>query len=154
MRLFVDLTNQFGQRHLRQRSLEALPGLRKNLPESCEQQAAECPLRNAQEPSGSPNAPLYKKCNTQSFPVVCDSPSPGTSWRNRENPAPLRAHVSATIGREPVATLVKVRRMRLCAFSELGRETHASTIQFDPLLLPTRNGPCRKDGAPRWEYLS
>src|SRR5205807_6605126 len=44
---------------------------------------------------------LYKKCNTQSFPVVCDSPSPGTSWRNRENPAPLRAHVSATIGTEP-----------------------------------------------------
>jgi len=36
-----------------------------------------------------------KKCTTQSFPVVCDSPSPGTSWRNRENPAPRRAHVSA-----------------------------------------------------------
>src|SRR5207237_10790945 len=51
---------------------------------------------------------LYKKCNTQSFPLVCDSPSPGTSWRNRENPAPLRAHVSATIGTETVATLVKV----------------------------------------------
>src|SRR5207237_5443911 len=60
-----------------------------------------------------------RTCNTQSFPVVCDSPSPGTSWRNRENPAPLRAHVSATIGTETVATLVKVRRMRLCAFSEL-----------------------------------
>src|SRR5262249_14903615 len=51
---------------------------------------------------------LKQKCNTQSFPVVCDSPSPGTSWRNRENPAPLRAHVSATIGTETVATLVKV----------------------------------------------
>src|SRR5215472_12955509 len=49
-----------------------------------------------------------KKCNTQSFPVVCDSPSPGTSWRNRENPAPLRAHVSATIGTEAVANLIKV----------------------------------------------
>src|SRR5215475_2613490 len=35
---------------------------------------------------------LKTKCDTQSFPVVCDSPSPGTSWRNRENPAPLRAH--------------------------------------------------------------
>src|SRR5215469_14542360 len=33
-----------------------------------------------------------------------------------------------------------------------GRETHASTTQSDPLLLPTRNGPCRKDGAPRLEY--
>src|SRR5207244_5211151 len=96
---------------------------------------------------------LYKKCNTQSFPVVCDSPSPGTSWRNRENPAPLRAHVSATIGTETVATLVKVRRMQLCAFSECGRETHASTTQSDPLLLPTRNGPCRKDEALNWGYL-
>ena len=28
-----------------------------------------------------------------------------------------------------------------------GRETHASTTQSDPLLLPTRNGPCREDGA-------
>src|SRR6266480_649435 len=52
--------------------------------------------------------------NTQSFPVVCDSPSPGTSWRNRENPAPLRAHVSATIGTETVATLVKVPRKEYC----------------------------------------
>src|SRR5215831_8129127 len=34
-----------------------------------------------------------------------------------------------------------------------GRETHASTTQSDPLLLPTRNGPCREDGAPLWEYL-
>src|SRR5262249_27244942 len=34
-----------------------------------------------------------------------------------------------------------------------GRETHASTTQSDPLLLPTRNGPCREDGALRWEYL-
>src|SRR4029453_4707341 len=33
-----------------------------------------------------------------------------------------------------------------------GRETHASTTQFDPLLLPTRNGPCRKDGALRLGY--
>src|SRR6266436_4036768 len=57
---------------------------------------------------------LYKKCNTQSFPVVCDSPSPGTSWRNRENPAPLRAHVSATIGTETVVTLVKVPRKEYC----------------------------------------
>src|SRR5260370_844717 len=57
---------------------------------------------------------LYKKCNTQSFPVVCDSPSPGTSWRNRENPAPLRAHVSAAIGTETVATLVKVPRKEYC----------------------------------------
>src|SRR5262249_3784527 len=39
----------------------------------------------------------YEKCDTQSFPVVCDSPSPGTSWRNRENPAPLRAHVYVSI---------------------------------------------------------
>src|SRR5262249_29027536 len=35
-----------------------------------------------------------------------------------------------------------------------GRETHASTTQSDPLLLPTRNGPCREDGALHWEYLS
>src|SRR5437667_12602848 len=69
------------------------------------------------------------------------------------NPAPLRAHVSATIGTETVATLVKVRRMQLCAFSECGRETHASTTQSDPLLLPTRNGPCRKDEALNWGYL-
>ena len=96
---------------------------------------------------------IYRQCNTQSFPVVCDSPSPGTSWRNRENPAPLRVHVSATIGTETVATLVKVRRMRLCAFSEVGRGTHASTNQSDPLLLPMRNGPCRGDGALHWEYL-
>src|SRR4029450_9210229 len=33
-----------------------------------------------------------------------------------------------------------------------GRETHASTTQSDPLLLPTRNGPCREDGALHWEY--
>src|SRR5215510_6191940 len=25
--------------------------------------------------------------------------------------------------------------------------------QSDPLLLPTRNGPCREDGALHWEYL-
>src|SRR5881227_1340110 len=30
-----------------------------------------------------------------------------------------------------------------------GRETHASTIQSDPLLLPTRNGPCRHDIYPQ-----
>jgi hypothetical protein len=35
-----------------------------------------------------------------------------------------------------------------------GRETHALTTQSDPLLLPTRNGPCREDGALHWEYLS
>ena len=95
------------------------------------------------------------RCNTQSFQVVCDSPSPGTSWRNRENPAPLRAHASATIGTETVATLVKVRRMQLCAFLCLlcGQETHASATQSDLLLLPTRNGPCREDGALRREYL-
>src|SRR5215469_14722381 len=34
-----------------------------------------------------------------------------------------------------------------------GRETRASTTQSDPLLLPTRNGPCREDGALHWEYL-
>jgi hypothetical protein len=34
-----------------------------------------------------------------------------------------------------------------------GRETHASTTQSDPLLLLTRNGPCREDGALHWEYL-
>jgi hypothetical protein len=33
------------------------------------------------------------------------------------------------------------------------RETHASATQSDPLLLPTRNGPCREDGALHWEYL-
>src|SRR5207302_4868559 len=89
-------------------------------------------------------------CNTQTFPVVCDSPPPGISWRNREKPAPLRAHASATIGTETVATLVKVRRMQLCAFFCLlcGRETHASTTQSDPLLLPTRNGLYQKDRAP------
>src|SRR6516225_4932099 len=35
-----------------------------------------------------------------------------------------------------------------------GPKTHASTTQSDPLLLPTRNGPCREDGALHWEYLS
>src|SRR5262249_40884795 len=35
-----------------------------------------------------------------------------------------------------------------------GRDTHASTTQSDPLLLPTRNDPCREDGALHWEYLS
>jgi hypothetical protein len=96
-----------------------------------------------------------RTCNTQSFPVVCDSPSPGTSWRNRENPAPLRAHASATIGTETVANLVKVRRLQLRACLSLlcGRETHASTTQSDLLVLPTRNGPYRKDRAPRWGYL-
>src|SRR5215467_6541198 len=34
-----------------------------------------------------------------------------------------------------------------------GRETHASTTQSDPLLLLTRNGPYREDGALHWEYL-
>src|SRR6185369_8236418 len=34
-----------------------------------------------------------------------------------------------------------------------GRESHALTTQSDPLLLPTRNGPCREDGALHWEYL-
>src|SRR5215831_5655998 len=34
-----------------------------------------------------------------------------------------------------------------------GRETHASTTQSDPLLLPTRNGTCREDGALHREYL-
>src|SRR6266850_4311713 len=34
-----------------------------------------------------------------------------------------------------------------------GREIHASTTQSDPLPLPTRNGPCREDGALHWEYL-
>src|SRR5215475_9562846 len=87
---------------------------------------------------------LKTKCNTQSFPVVCDSPSPGTSWRNRENPAPLRAHVSATIGTEAVAILVKVRPMQLCAFSGCGLETHESTTQSDPLLLPTRKAGVEK----------
>ena len=38
-----------------------------------------------------------------------------------------------------------------CLF--FGRETHASTTQSDPLLLPMRNGPYREDGALRWEYL-
>src|SRR5215470_671017 len=38
-----------------------------------------------------------------------------------------------------------------CLF--FGRETHASTTQCDPLLLPTRNGPCRENGALHWEYL-
>src|SRR5262249_21983762 len=33
------------------------------------------------------------------------------------------------------------------------RETRASTTQSDPLLLPTRNGPCRENGALHWEYL-
>src|SRR5438270_4885188 len=119
---------------------------------------------------------LYKKCNTQSFPVVCDSPSPGTSWRNRENPAPPRVHVSATIGTEIVATLVKVRRVQLCSFSELtfpnskelagnafsmtisfllcGRETRASASRSDPLLLPARNGRCRGGAVPPRECLS
>src|SRR4051812_36632557 len=34
-----------------------------------------------------------------------------------------------------------------------GRETHASTTQSDPVLLPARNGPCREDGALHWEDL-
>src|ERR1043166_8114138 len=46
---------------------------------------------------------FVKEMLQQSSPVVCDSPSPGTSWRNRENPATLRAHVLATMGAEIVA---------------------------------------------------
>src|SRR5215471_3810754 len=38
-------------------------------------------------------------------------------------------------------------------YSLFGRETHASATQSDPLLLPTRNGQYREDGALRWEYL-
>src|SRR6516165_2994326 len=34
-----------------------------------------------------------------------------------------------------------------------GQETHASTTQSDPLLLPTRNVPYREDGALHWGYL-
>src|SRR6516162_729690 len=34
-----------------------------------------------------------------------------------------------------------------------GRGTHASTTRSGPLLLPTRNGPCRENGALRWGYL-
>src|SRR5215467_1755439 len=33
------------------------------------------------------------------------------------------------------------------------QEIHALTTQSDPLLLPTRNGPCREDGSLHWEYL-
>src|SRR5713101_1725156 len=75
---------------------------------------------------------FIKEMQTQSFPVVCDSPSPGTSWRNRENPAPLRAHVSATIGTDTVATLVKVRRALHCSRPKLvnGSENRHSFI-FD-----------------------
>src|SRR5262249_19356197 len=98
--------------------------------------------------SGTTNQPLkYKKCNTQSFPVVCDSPSPGTSWRNRENPAPLRAHISATIGTETAATLVKVRPMQRCAFSELTQQT-PKEISFQPRFAPSARKKSFGSGSP------
>jgi hypothetical protein len=40
---------------------------------------------------------LSSNANTQGSSVVCDSPSPRISWRNRENPAPLRLHALATV---------------------------------------------------------
>jgi hypothetical protein len=43
------------------------------------------------------------QCYTQSSRAGCDSPSPGTSWRNRENPAPLRVHVLAPVKMRTVA---------------------------------------------------
>src|SRR5436190_15273571 len=53
--------------------------------------------------------------------------------------------------RPDTTQLEMARACRSCLL--FGRETHASTSQSDPLLLPTRNGPCREDGALHWEYL-
>src|SRR5258708_3852019 len=39
------------------------------------------------------------------------------------------------------------RPFRLISCLLFGRETHASTTQSDPLLLPRRNGPCQEDVA-------
>src|SRR5262249_6285782 len=56
------------------------------------------------------------------------------------------------IGRRPFAGCVLLAPPVLISCLVFGRETHASTSQSGPLLPPTRNGPCREDGALRWEY--
>jgi hypothetical protein len=52
---------------------------------------------------------FIRKCNTQSFPVVGDSPSPG-SWRNRKIPVPLRAHSLPRLEQKPWQSLSKLVR--------------------------------------------
>ena len=61
---------------------------------------------------------------------------------------------STSNGEDPKSTEISWQRPFSTYFLLLfGRETHASTTQSDPLLLPTRNGPCREDGTLHWEYL-
>src|SRR5215813_13227705 len=56
-------------------------------------------------------------------------------------------------GEDPKSKEISWQRLSILISCLLfGRETHASTTQSDPLLLPTRNGPCRKDGALRLGY--
>src|SRR5215468_4126813 len=57
------------------------------------------------------------------------------------------------VGRRPFAGCVFLAPPVLISCLLFGRETHASTTQSAPLPPPTRNGPCREDGALHSEYL-
>ena len=76
------------------------------------------------------------------------SPRRYASTTSSSRPASATITVSAIPRNSPCSTIPTLISCLL-----FGRETHASTTQSDPLLLPTRNGPCREDGALHWEYL-
>src|SRR6201993_3998296 len=76
---------------------------------------------------------FFMLCIASVLSVICCA----NRWRGPK----IKRDLSATPLSIPISCLL------------FGRETHASTTQSDPLLLPTRNGPCREDGALRWEYL-
>ena len=61
-----------------------------NLKQAVHQNPACVPRLDSSNGCGQFRQLLDARCNTQGSPAVCDSPSPGTSWRNRESPAPLR----------------------------------------------------------------
>src|SRR5580698_11383983 len=50
----------------------------------------------------APHEREFLETHTQGSLAVCDSPSPRTSWRNRENPAPLHVCISSR-GPRPVS---------------------------------------------------
>src|SRR5215467_2403725 len=56
------------------------------------------------------------------------------------------------IGRRPFAGCVLLAPRVVSSCLLFGPETHASTTQSGLLPPPTRNGPCREDGALHWEY--
>src|SRR5689334_2630761 len=63
-------------------------------------------------------------------------------------PSHIRWRGSA-INTDRLATLFQ----RLFSCSSFRREKRASTTRSAPVLLPTRNGPCREGGVLHWEYL-